>query len=164
MLAATITPAATDLYLQTKLNEAADAAYAMNDWLCELQIGLTDQRTPQWAGGFRVVVNGQATSDPPETAATASYVESLACAYQLTQAMGDLTRSRKYQPAVTAGAEFLCRLQFLEANTRHFENSFRVNMLIGAFHLSPSDGNLRTETTARAVSGLVRFLASGAGQ
>ena len=163
MLAATVTPAASELYLQTKSAELASAAFEMNDWLCGMQIGLTDQRTPQWAGGFRTVVNGQAANDPPEAAATGALAESLACAYQLTHATGDLARSKKYQAAVTGAAEFLCRLQFLESNTRHFENGYRVNMLIGAFHLSPADGNLRTESTARAVSGLVRFLASGAG-
>ena len=53
-------------------------------------------------------------------------------------------------------------LQYLEANTRHFENTFRANMLIGGFHLSPTDGNLRIDATATAVTGLLRFLASGA--
>jgi hypothetical protein len=55
-------------------------------------------------------------------------------------------------------AQFLCALQFLEANTRHFENTFRANTLIGAFHLSPSDGNLRIDATACAVTGLLRYL------
>jgi hypothetical protein len=35
-------------------------------------------------------------------------------------------------------------------------------MLIGGFHLSPTDGNLRIDATGTAVTGLLRFLSSGA--
>jgi hypothetical protein len=162
MLAATLTPAACELYLQTKLPEAAAAAFELNDWLSTLQIGATDRRTPQWAGGFRSVVNGQATDAPPGAAETGFYVQSLACAYQLTRLTADLPRERKYRGAVTDAAQFLCSLQFAEANTRHFEDNFRASMLIGGFHLSPNDGNLPIESTACAVTGLMRFLSCGA--
>lgn len=162
MLAATLTPAAADLYLQTKLPETATAAFEMTDWLCALQIGANDPRTPQWAGGFRSVADGRATEAPPATADTGRYVQSLACAYQLTRVLGDLPREGKYRPAVAGAVQFLCGLQFVETNTRHFEDNFRVKMLIGAFHLSPTDGNLRIDATGSAVTGLLRFLASGA--
>lgn len=162
MLAATLTPAACELYLQTKLNDAADAAFEMNDWLCGLQIGPTDPRTPQWAGGFRAVVNGQAANDPPPAADTGLYVQALACAYHLTRVTGDLMREGKYLPAIQSAANFLCGLQYLEVNTRHFENNYRVAMLIGGFHLTPTDGGLRTDATARAITGLLRYLSSGA--
>jgi hypothetical protein len=162
MMVATLTPAACELYLQTKLNEAATAALEMNDWLCSLQIGTTDPRNPQWAGGFRTVVNGQTTNDPPTAALTGLYVQSLACAYQLTRLTGDITREAKYLPALQSAVNFLCGLQFLEVNTRHFENTFRANMLIGAFYISPTDGNLRTDAAACATTGLLRFLSCGA--
>jgi len=58
--------------------------------------------------------------------------------------------------------QFLGGLQYLEANTRHFENAFRANMLIGGFHVSPADGNLRIDAAAAAISGQLRFLGSGA--
>jgi hypothetical protein len=161
-LAATLTPAACELYMQTKLPEAAAAAFEMNDWLCGLQIGPTDPRHPQWAGGFRAVANGQATGDPPATAATGLHVQSLACAYHLTRVGGDLTREAKYLPALQSAANFLCGLQYLEVNTRHFENNYRAAMLIGGFHLAPSDGGLRTDATACAITGLLRYLSSGA--
>lgn len=162
LLAASLTPAATELYLQTKFPEMASAVFEMNDWLCAIQIASTDPRTPQWAGGFRTVVNGQATADPPGAAETGMYVQSLACAYQLSRATADLTREGKYRPTLGAAVEFLCGSQFSEANTRHFENTFRANMLIGGFHLSSTDGHLRTDATACAVTGLLRFLSSGA--
>ena len=58
--------------------------------------------------------------------------------------------------------QFLYGLQFLETNTRHFEDNFRAKMLLGAFYLTPTDGNLRIDATACAVTGLLRFLSSGA--
>ena len=162
MLAATVTPAATELYLQTKLPDALAAAYEMNDWLCGVQIAATDPRTPQWAGGFREGVNGRTASTSPGAAKTGLYLHSLACAYQLTRMTADLQREAKYRLAAMDTVRFLCGLQFLEVNTRHFENNFRATMLIGAFHVSPANGNIRIDATARAVTGLLRFLSCGA--
>jgi hypothetical protein len=160
LLAATLTPACTELYLQTKRPEAAAAVFEMNDWLCGLQYSANDPRLVQWAGGFRSVTNNpQAVEPGPETGL---YVQSLACACQLTRLTPDLDRFAKYRLAVTDAIQFVCGLQYLEANTRHFENAFRASMLIGGFHLSPSDGNLRIDATANAMTGLLRFLSSGA--
>jgi hypothetical protein len=161
-LAATVIPAAAELFEQTKLAEAAAAAFEMGDWLCGLQIAPDDPRAPQWAGGFRVVADGPATGDPPGAADTGRYVQSLACAYQLTCHTGDLIRAGRYRPALTGAVLYLCGLQYLEGNTRHFENAFRSSTLIGAVHRSPTDGTLRIDATACAVTGLLRFLASGA--
>ncbi|MBM3982225.1 MAG: hypothetical protein FJ304_18560 [Planctomycetes bacterium] len=155
-LAATLTPAATEMYLQTKLPELANAALDMNDWLCGLQIGPTDAKTPQWVGAFRT------TADAPATADAGLHLQSLACAYHLTRQTGDLAREAKYKAALADAVQFVCGVQFVDTNTRHFETSFRANMLIGAFHLSPTDGNLRIDATACAVTGLLRFLSSGA--
>jgi hypothetical protein len=161
-LAATVVPAASELYLQTKTNEAASAVFEMADWLCDLQIPLSDPRTLQWAGGFRVLNNGRTTGDLLDTAETGMCLQSLAGAYQLTHMTGDLTREAKYRSALNGTVQYLCGLQFVEANTRHFENAFRTSYLIGGFHLSPTDGTLRVDATACAVSGLLRFLSSGA--
>ncbi|MBP3956800.1 hypothetical protein J8F10_16120 [Gemmata sp. G18] len=161
-LVATVTPAATELYLQTKSNEAATAVFEMNDWLCALQITGNDQRTPQWAGGFRTVADGRTTDAPPSATDTGRYIQSLACAYHLTRVTGDLTHEEKYRPALTFAVQFLYGLQFLETNTRHFEDNFRAKMLMGAFHLSPTDGNLRIDASASAITGLLRFLSCGA--
>jgi hypothetical protein len=162
LLVATVVPAAAELHLQTKLPEAATAAFEMADWLSALQIGANDGRALQWAGGFRAVADGRTTDAAPLTADTGRCVQALACAYQLTRATGDLAREAKLRPAVGFAVQFLCGAQFVEANTRHFEDNFRGKMLIGAFHLSPTDGNLRIDATACAVTGLLRFLASGA--
>ena len=162
VLAATIVPAATEMYLQTKLNELATTAFEMNDWLCALQIPVTDPRIPQWAGGFRTVVNGHSVDTPAGAVETGLFVQCQSCAYQLTRFTSDLNRERKYKSALSASVQFLCGLQFTEANTAHFESTFRVRWLVGGFYLSPTDGNLRTDATACAVTGLLSYLSSGA--
>jgi hypothetical protein len=161
MLAATLTPACAELYVQAKVPEAAACAFEMNDWLCGLQIAGSDPRTPQWAGGFRVVVGGRPSEVAPGPE-TGLYVQSLAHACQLTRLTPDLERFGKYKLAAADAILFLTGMQYLEVNTRHFDNAFRANWLIGGFHLSPADGNLRIDATANAVTGLVRFLGSGA--
>jgi hypothetical protein len=161
LLAATMTPACAELYLQTKLAEAATTVFEMNDWVCGLQIPGNDPRTPQWAGGFRAVHDGRQTERAPGPE-TGLIVQSLSYACELTRQTPDLERYARYKVAAVDATQFLTGLQYLEVNTRHFETTFRVNMLIGGFHLSPTDGNLRIDATATAVSGLIRFLGSGA--
>jgi len=160
LFAATLTPAFAEFYLQTKIADSAAAVYEMNDWLCGLQIPSSDPRTPQWAGAFRAVVDGR-QSDVPPGVETGLYVQSLAYACVLTRHTPDLDRNRKYKSAITDGVQFLTGLQYLEPNTRHFETTFRANMLIGGFHLSPTDGNLRIDATGIALTGLLKFLSSG---
>lgn len=162
VLAASLLPAAAELHAQTKLPEAAAAAFELADWLCGAQIGPTDPKVPQGAGGFRTYDAGKPTDALPTAADTGRCVEALACAYQLARDAADLTREAKYKPALVGAVEFLCGLQFSEPNTRHFENGFRAAVLIGGFHHTPTDGTLYTEGTACAVTGLVRFLSSGA--
>ena len=161
LLVATLSPVCAELYQQTKSNEATTAVFEMNDWLCGLQIAPTDPRTPQWAGAFRSISDGKLADDPPG-AEVGMYVQSLALAYQINRHVPDLARNERYKAALLEATRFLCSLQYLESNTRHFENTFRAHMLVGGFHLSPLDGTLRIDATATAISGLLGFLASGA--
>ena len=135
--------------------------FEMNDWLCGLQIAATDSRTPQWAGGFRSIVDGKLADDPPGPE-VGRYVQSLALAYQVNRHVPDLGRNERYKSSLLEATRFVCSLQYHEANTRHFENAFRAQMLIGGFHLSPTDGNLRIDASASAITGLLSFLSSGA--
>jgi hypothetical protein len=157
-LASTLLPAFTELFLQTKSNDAATAVFELADWLLALQYPAGDPRHPAWAGGFK---NGQSTESEPGSDC-GSCVSAAACAYTVLRFNPDLTRAAKYKAAVTDGAAFLCGLQYTEPNTRHFENGFRANTLIGGFYRTPTDGNLHVENTAAAISGLIRFLGCGA--
>jgi hypothetical protein len=158
LLAATLTPAFSDLYLQTKWNDSAALVFEMNDYLCRLQVLNNDPRIPQYVGSIRSVTNGQPT-DIPSGPETGFYVQSLTCAYQLARQVPDVERHGKYKSATQDAVQYLTELQYVETNTRHFENAFRANMLMGAFHLSPTDGNIRIDATATAATGLLRFLA-----
>ena len=163
LLAATLAPAATELYLQTKAPDAALALFEMADWLCEQQYRTNDPRHPTWAGGFRGVTNGQPVETMPGFE-TGACLHALSCAYLVNQTapFREASREARYRQAATDAVQFLVGLQYLEANTRHFADGFRTNVLIGGFYLSPADGNLRIDANAWAVSGLIRFLGSGA--
>jgi hypothetical protein len=161
LFAAALSPVCAELYHQTKSNDAATAIFEMNDWLCGLQIAPTDPRSPQWAGGFRSYRDGKLTDDPPG-AEVGLYVQSLALAYQINRHVPDLARNERYKAALLESTRFICSLQYLESNTRHFENTFRAHMLIGGFHLSQVDGTLRIDATGTAIIGLLAFLSSGA--
>jgi hypothetical protein len=162
LLAATVLPAAADLYSQTKLNEMSSAAFEMGDWLLTQQIGPTDVKLPHGAGAFRSHEGGKPTDALPTASDTGLCVRGLACAFRVSQLAGDTTREGKYKASLLACVEFLSGLQFVESNTRHFENTFRANVLIGGFHHTPTDGTLYIDGTASAVSGLLKFLGSGA--
>jgi hypothetical protein len=159
LMATTLTSAYAELYLQTKLSDATASVFEMNDWLCRFQIPNSDPRIPQWVGGFRSVLNGQQT-DVPSGPETGLYLQSLASACQIARLTPDLDRYAKFKAASMDATQYLTDLQYVETNTRHFENAFRANMLMGAFHLSPTDGNIRIDATATAVTGLLRFLES----
>lgn len=161
MLAATLTPAFAELFLQTNTPEIAATVFELNDWLVSLQYTATDPRNPQWAGGFKDWANGHPVDAMPGCEC-GPYLQSLACACRLTRQTADVTRFGRYRQAATDAMQFLGGLQYAEANTRHFENAFRANMLIGGFHLSPVDGNLRIDATARAITGTLGYLGSGA--
>ena len=161
LLAASLILAASEWFIQTQEAEAATAVCEAADWLCTLQIPVTDPRLPQWAGGFRQFRDGRLVETPsgPETGLL---VLALSAACQVTRQIPDRDRFGRYATAVVDATRYLAGLQYTEANTRHFDNAFRAHMLIGAFHLSPRDGNIRLDATAHALLGLLRFLDSGA--
>lgn len=161
-LAAALIPALAEVAVQTQSADAAAAAFELTDWLLALQYTAADARHPLRAGGFKGFAGGQPVDAPPAAADTGRCLEAVAAAYQLNRQAADLGRATRYRQAAHDAAQYLCGLQYAEANTRHFENAFRANVLIGGFYLSPADGNLRLDASAAAVSGLVRFLTCGA--
>ena len=158
MLAATLAPAFTEHFLQSKSTEAAAAVLEMNDWLIGLQYPSGDPRHPLRAGGFRM--SASAESEPGFECGF--MIQSLACGYQVLRFHPDLARAARYKQALADAVGFVAGLQYTETNTRHFEDSFRSNILIGGVHLTPTDGNMRIDATAAAVTGLLRYLGSGA--
>jgi hypothetical protein len=162
LLAATLLVAAAEWAAQTRDKHTVAIVYQAADLLCQAQIPVTDPRMPQWAGGFRHYQHGQLRDTPSGAPETGIYVMALAAACETARMMGDLSRFNKYAGAVVDASRYLTGLQYMEVNTRHFDNAYRAHMLIGAVHLSPTDGNIRLDATAHALLGWLRFLHSGA--
>jgi len=161
-IAATLIPGFVDFYLQTNKDAAAkDAVLEMADHLCVCQYA-ADVRMPLWAGGFKPSAAAPPGVEPGF--ASAAFAGALAHAAKLTRHVPDQTRYVKYRQATVDGLAFTRRLQFSDENADHFETGFRVRYLNGGVHLSPSDGTLRIDATAHAVSAYLAFLHSGAEQ
>jgi hypothetical protein len=145
-----------EAYLLTKEKAFADFVAEMNDWLCGLQYDRLDPRHPQWLGGFMGWADGKAVASAPGVA-SASYAESLAEACRVARAAGDLPRHRRYAETLERCLQFLVTLQYTDANTQHFNPWYRQRLL-GGFHASHQDGDLRIDCTQHAVCAMFQYL------
>ena len=157
-----MTAAAAETYIQTKDAAAAEFVFEMADWLRKLQYDGADRPRAAWRGGFPTVTDGKVSQTPP-TIETASYAMALADGCRMIRQMDrpDTGRYDRYRVALAAALQFVTTLQYGEENTQHFAAHFRP-ALVGAFHPSGADGNLRTDHTAAAVAALSQFLIAGA--
>lgn len=157
-----MTLAAVEAHLQSKDAAAAEFVFEMADWLRKLQYDGADRPRAAWRGGFPAVVDGKVAQTPP-TVETASQAMALADACRLIRHMDrpDAGRYDQYRAAAGRALQFVTTLQYGEENTQHFAAHFRP-ALVGAFHPSAADGNLRTDHTAAAVAALSQFLIAGA--
>jgi hypothetical protein len=150
------TAAYAEVYLQTKDKVYADFVFEMNDWICALQYNQLDPQHPLWVGGFMSSVDGKPVPAPPQIVA-AAWPESLVDAARVARQVGDVPRWERYKAAVQRGLQFLTTLQYTEANSQHFADWYRP-MILGAFHASHTDGNIRLEYTQQAVSAMLGYL------
>jgi hypothetical protein len=93
---------------------------------------------------------------PPDIGA-AAYAESLAEACRVAREAGDLQRHTRYSETLVRCLQFLTTLQYVEGNTQHFSDWYRTQ-LVGGFHASHQDGNLRIDYNQHAVTALVQYL------
>ncbi len=152
------TAAYTEAFLLTKEKPFADFVWEMNDWLCQQQQERLDPRHPEWLGGFVADPAGRGASGPDISSALCA--ESLADACRVAHESADLPRHRHYTAALELGLQFVMTLQYTDANTQHFTPLYRQRMLVGGFHGSPRDGDLRLEFTQHAVCAMVQYLTS----
>lgn len=145
----------SEAYLQTGEKVFADAVFEMSDWLCALQYDL-DPRHAMRLGGFMSWQENQPVREAPHVR-SALYAEGLADACRVARTVGDVQRYQQYREALERCLQFLTTLQYTEANTRHFTDWYRP-ALLGAFHASHQDGNLRIDYTQHAVSAMVQYL------
>src|SRR5260370_41154196 len=128
----------------------------MNDYLCDMQYTQTEQRHPEWRGGFRNPVDGGKVEAAPHIG-SAGYAESLAQACRVARQAGDVKRFDRYSTAAGECVHFLTLLQYTEGNTSHFDENYRKRLL-GGFFAAHQDGNLRIDYTQHAVSALGLYL------
>ena len=155
------TPAYAEAYLLTKDAAYRDAVFAMNDWLLGLQYREEyDSARKPWAGGFPRFQNGKQEPGAPDIG-SALPAESLAEACRVARAVGDLPRLQRYERALIQNLHFLMSLQYTGAKTQHFVETYRP-LILGAFHGSHQDGNLKLDYTQHALSAMVQFLDTAA--
>jgi hypothetical protein len=150
------TAAWTEAYLLTKEKPFAEFVLEMNDWLCGLQYEHLDPQHPEWLGGFMSWADGKPQATPP-TVSSALYAGSLAEACRITRDLADLPRHRRYTETLERGLQFLTTLQYTDGNTQHF-NSWYRQVLLGGFHASPQEGDLRIDYTQHAVCAMIQYL------
>jgi hypothetical protein len=138
--------------------EPAFAAFVteMSDWLCALQYDQIDPRHLLWFGGFAGWADGRRVETAPD-AGSSMYTGALVDACRAARTAGDAERYQRYVEAAQRGLQFLVTLQYTDANTQHFADWYRPH-LVGAFHASHHDGNLRIDHTATAVAAMLRFV------
>jgi len=150
------TAAYTEAYLATKEKVFADCVNEMNEAICELQYTQTEQRHPEWRGGFRLAADGRNVDAEPRID-SAMFAESLAEACRVARQAGDVKHYEQFSNALGECLRFLTLLQYTEGNTSHFDESYRKRLL-GGFYASHQDGNLRIDYTQHAVSAMVQYL------
>jgi hypothetical protein len=150
------TAAFAEAYLLTRERPFADFVNEMNDWLCELQYDRLDPGHPQWLGGFMGWADGKAVPAAPRVT-SACYAEGLAEACRVARQTADLARFQRYGEALERGLQFLVTLQYTEANTQHFNPWYRQRLL-GGFHTSHQDGDLRIDHAQHAVCAMIQYL------
>src|SRR5581483_5104915 len=150
------TCAYAEAFLRTKDPALAQAVFDMNDWLCTLQYQQMDPRRSSWSGGFMPYVDGKAIASAPDVY-SAPLAESLADACRVARQAGDAPRFQRYRQALESALQFLTTLQYTEAGVQHFADWYRP-VLVGAYHASPLDGNVRLDFTQLTVAALVQYL------
>ena len=155
VLAASLTQAFAEAYLQTRSAIYAEFVFEMSDWMCELQYtGETGHIS--WAGGFKSLQHGMPTLFPP-TISTAANLEAVAQTCLVTRHVPDAARYAKYRTAVELSSQFINGLQYTEANTLHFVPGYRP-ALLGGFHCSQQDGTLRLDFQQHALVAMIKRL------
>ncbi len=152
------TAAYAEAYLLTHDKAYAEFVTEMNDWLCGFRHESLDARHPLWLGGFMGCADGKAVPSAPDIS-SASYAESLAEACRVARESADLPRHKRYRAALEGGLQFVTTLQYTDGNTLHFARPYREAALVGGFHGSHLDGDLRLDYTQHAVCAMAQYLA-----
>lgn len=137
--------------------EFAEAVCEAADNLIRCQLDKPETHSRAVLGGFSFGNRGI----PDYRSADAVRALAVACRTIRNMASPDADRYERCRHALAMGLEYVGGLQFTEENTQHFGQAYR-SMLVGGFHLSHQDGDLRIDATAMAVGAMVEYFRSGA--
>jgi hypothetical protein len=151
-----LTAACAEAFLATRDKAFAEFAFEMSDWLCSLQYTQIEPAHLLWYGGFRTAHEGRAMETAP-TVQGAPFAAALVEACRVAREVGDVPCFVRFSEAAERCLQFLSTMQYTEANTQHFQLWYR-RFLLGGFHASHQDGNLRIDYTQHAVVALFGYL------
>ncbi|MFO0930413.1 MAG: hypothetical protein U0736_25860 [Gemmataceae bacterium] len=146
----------TEAYIVTKDSRCAEFVVETSDWLCSLQYTQIDPRRMYWYGGFMSYRDGRPVESAPDVT-SARYATALAEACRVARDRGDVTRFQRYSEAIERCLQFLATVQYTDAVCQHFAAWYRPQV-VGGFHASHQDGNLRIDYTQHAVAALLGYL------
>jgi hypothetical protein len=154
-LMASLVPGLSEAFIRTKDQVYADLVYELCDWACAAQYS-GDTTQPKWIGGFKTLEAGKPGLRAPDVSCAAT-VEALALGCLVTRHAKNDERYYRYRSAAELGSQFLVSLQYTDRNTLHFDQGYRATLL-GGYHASLTDGNLRLDYNACCCSALVMRL------
>jgi hypothetical protein len=152
----TATTVCVEAYMLGKDALLAEFVGEMNDWLCGLQYDQIEARRELWFGGFMNYADGHKVESAPDIG-SAPLARSLAAASRLARTAGDIDRHQRYTDTLERALQFVTTLQYSDASTQHFAHWYRAR-LVGAFHPSHADGNLRIDYTEQALTAMLGYL------
>ncbi len=145
------TQACTLLFAHSGRREFAKFVLEMNDWLLSMQ--QSDGLPPDLLGRF--YNPGRPDFGPPHAASTGVYLEGLADAVALAQALGDNTRHDVYELAIQRGLRSLRQLQFRDQNDTFYIS--KKNRVLGALRTEAYDNPVRVDSAAHALLAAVKI-------
>jgi hypothetical protein len=148
-----------EAYLLTKEPAFAQFVFALNDWVCSQQYSTSTARQAPWVGGFRWVpeVKTAGWEMMPPQVESAMLAEGLIAACRVTRQVPDAERFERYRTSLMGCMGFVMSLQFNDSNTLHFAPNYR-SLVVGGFHTSHHDGNLRIDASQHAVCALIGYM------
>ncbi len=150
--ASALASALAECCLVTKDRTLTETLHGLADWAGELQYSQIDPRRLTWFGGFMSWEAGRAVETMPD-ARGAHLARVLVEACRVAREQGDAARHQRHGDSAERALQFLATLQYTDAATQHFAAWYRPR-IVGGFHGSPLDGDLRLDHTAHAVAAL----------
>lgn len=133
----------------------AELAFELTDKLATMQYDQIDPRKPAWYGGMKTL-SAQGVELMPGVMSCV-LAESFAVACLTAQLSADSARHDKYMQRLAQALQFSQTIQYTESNAIHFAEWFRPRVL-GGFHNSPQDGDLRLDYTSHCVAAYALYL------